>query len=162
MPPTNRALVHIGIGVAVGIRIAETTRSYGKTVTTPTEKRRFTRMPFNRPAMLDGPSGVVNGRLRDISLNGARLDLTGAWRAEPGARYRLMVDLAPGTRVRMDLQLVHRRGTAAGFRCDRLSDSGLRHLKQLLTLYHGDAAAMQREAARMPTRQSAPWSRHDP
>lgn len=109
------------------------------------EQRRFTRMLLNRPALLQGPRGAVEGRLRDISLSGACLELLGAWTAGSDARYGLTTDLAPGASVSMQLSLIYRRGSRAGFRCERLDTISLGHIRQLLTLYLGNTPALDRE-----------------
>ncbi|MGD8710273.1 MAG: PilZ domain-containing protein [Ectothiorhodospiraceae bacterium] len=110
-------------------------------------KRRFARLPLNRPATLDGPRGSVDGTVRNISLNGVFLDAPGAWAGSPADRYTLSVALSPVSTVRMDLSLVHRAGSRAGFRCEHLDRDSLGHLKRLLALYYGAPAAVEKELA---------------
>lgn len=112
------------------------------------DQRRFARLPMNRPAALDGPRGRVEGRLRDIGLNGVRLDLPGDWAGGPETQYRLRVSLAPGATLKMGLRLVHRRGASAGFRCTGLDGGSRGQLTGLLRLYYGDEGAVQAELDR--------------
>lgn len=117
------------------------------------EQRRFTRLPMNRPVTLDGPRGRVEGRLRDIGLNGVRLELPGDWAGPADAQYRLRTGLAPGSTLRMGLRLVHRRGASAGFRCTGLDGGSLVQLTGLLRLYHGEESAVQRELDQLDAQQ---------
>jgi len=113
------------------------------------EQRRFARLPMNRPAALDGPRGRVEGRLRDIGLNGVRLEVAGDWTGAPESQYRLRAGLAPGRPVKMGLRLVYRHGDRAGFRCTGLDADSLGQLAGLLRLYYGDESAVQRELTRL-------------
>lgn len=113
------------------------------------EQRRFARLPMNRPAALDGPRGRVEGRLRDIGLNGVRLDLPGDWAGAEDSQYRLRAGLAPGRTLKMGLRLVHRHGERAGFRCTGLDAGSLGQIASLLRLYYGDENAVQRELTRL-------------
>lgn len=119
------------------------------THSTAGEQRRFTRLRLNRPATLTGPYGSVTGRLRDIGVNGVRLDAIGAWAGEENSRYRVHVAIAPGAEVVMDCALVHREGRVAGFRTEQLDPRSLRHLRGLLMLYHGDASVTDAEISQL-------------
>lgn len=105
-----------------------------------TEQRRFVRLPFRRKATLEGPEGTVEATLEDISLNGVRLKLHGERPGPEEGRYRLAVELAPGSTVRMELSMVHRQNETAGFRCRRMDKGSLASLKRLLALYYGDGS----------------------
>lgn len=122
------------------------------------EQRRFIRMPFRREATVEGPTGTVQARLEDISLNGVRLTLDGGSPGPEHALYRLTVALAPGATVRMELRLIHVHGSTAGFQCRRMDSESLANLKRLVALYYGPGTGMEDELDRLQamTRQRSP------
>ena len=113
------------------------------------EQRRFVRLPFRREATLVGPGGSVEATLEDISLYGVRLSLNGSRPGPENGRYRLEVALAPGSTVRMELNVVHQQSSSIGFRCRRMDSASLAALKRLLALYYGEGEAVEAEINRL-------------
>lgn len=114
-----------------------------------TERRRFSRIPFGINAVLQGSDGAFDVRVLDLSLRGALLEADGSWPMAAGACAKLLILLAPGTEIRMEVRLVHLGADQAGFACERIDLSSLEHLRRLAELNLADAELLQRELSEL-------------
>jgi hypothetical protein len=113
---------------------------------TADERRRFSRIPFHRPAELDLRRDRVRGEVLDVSLKGARVQVPHASDAAVGQPCALVIRLDAGeAAIRMDGVVAHRCGTDLGFRCDAIDLESIVHLRRLVELNLGDEALLYRE-----------------
>jgi hypothetical protein len=108
------------------------------------ERRRHTRIPFDLPAVLDGPAGRLQTRVVDISLKGVLISLE-QLPEERFGDWRLHIQLAANAEISMELDLVHVQSGRAGFACRRIDIDSLAHLKRLFELNLADPPLLQRE-----------------
>ncbi|MGC3997763.1 MAG: PilZ domain-containing protein [Anaeromyxobacter sp.] len=111
-------------------------------------RRRFTRIKFDRPAVLDVSGRRHEGTLVDLSLKGALIELEG----EPagltaGVTCSLTVPLddVGEARIRMDGEIAHRHERRVGFRCDELDLESAEHLRRFVEVNVADEAVLLRE-----------------
>jgi hypothetical protein len=112
-----------------------------------TETRRFSRITFHTPALLDLPSGRVACQLQDISLKGALVEAEGK-SVKAGQTCTLVVQLdASDTVIRMDGEIAHVEGSRIGVKADEMDLDSIGHLRRLVELNLGDDALLHRELA---------------
>jgi hypothetical protein len=111
------------------------------------ERRRFTRVPFASAARLEGPDGVHDVHVIDLSLNGVLVAPAdgSALPDQANAAYRLRLTLSSSADISMDLRLAHIQLGYAGFVCERIDIDSLTHLRRLFELNLADPALLQRE-----------------
>ncbi|MBL8480318.1 MAG: PilZ domain-containing protein [Sterolibacteriaceae bacterium] len=116
-------------------------------MTKATERRNFWRAAFHSPVRLTTERGTFSAQLLDISLKGALLETHSAWQGSPGEECRLSLELAPGTVIAMDAEVMHVEGRQLGLRCRTIDVDSITHLRRLVELNSGDAALLDREFA---------------
>lgn len=110
------------------------------------DRRDFWRAPFHSPACLVDADGVAHaGRLHDLSLKGALLEMPNDWHGQPGERYRLQLELAPDVTIAMQTTVMHRHGRQAGLRCDEIDLDSVTALRRLVELNLADPELLERE-----------------
>lgn len=112
------------------------------------ERRRFTRIPFEAAVYLTNPSGEWYGKLVDISLKGALISRPQHWHQSPGDQAVMQVN-APdhGFEIQMNVTVIHASDQIIGFRCDKIDIDSITHLRRLVELNTGDVALLNRELA---------------
>ncbi|KYC28936.1 Type IV pilus assembly PilZ [Sterolibacterium denitrificans] len=117
------------------------------------ERRDFWRAPFHSPACLVDADGVARaGRLHDLSLKGALLEMPDDWHGQPGERHRLQLELAPEVTIAMQTTVMHRHGCQVGLRCDEIDLDSVTALRRLVELNADDPALLERELAALVQR----------
>jgi hypothetical protein len=118
------------------------------------EKRRFTRIPFEAEIRITNPETgtayVV--QLLDISLKGALTTLPPSWQPKPGDTYLLQLLLAPTDseiKLQMEARLVHTENQHLGFQYQNMDLDTATHLHRLIELNLGDEKLMERELAEL-------------
>lgn len=114
-------------------------------MTKATERRAFWRAVFRSPVRLTSAARVVSAQLLDISLKGALLETDGAWQGKPGDNCRLALELAPGTVIAMEAEVMHVEGSQLGLCCTSIDVDSITHLRRLVELNSGDATLLDRE-----------------
>jgi hypothetical protein len=110
------------------------------------ERRRFSRITFHRPAVLEVGGAETACEVLDLSLKGANVEVPQAFAGRAGDRCALVVHLdAAGPYIRMEGTLVHREPGRAGVRCDGIDLEGIAHLRRFVELNLGDEALLYRE-----------------
>ena len=112
------------------------------------ERRRFSRITFQRPALftIGGTSSTVT--VVDVSLKGALLEVPAGLVAPQGTRCTLLVHLDEGeAAIHLDGQVAHHRGTRLGMRCTSVDLESVRHLRRVVELNVGDDELLHRELA---------------
>lgn len=109
------------------------------------EHRAFWRAPFHAVVRLTDATGSWEGKLLDISLKGALLDMSADWPGVLGAKCKLRLDLGAGASIIMQATVAHLEGTRMGLRCDNLGLDSITHLRRLVELNAGDPNLLERE-----------------
>lgn len=115
-------------------------------MTKPHERRDFWRAPFHSLARLTCVAGIAReGKLHDISLKGALLEMVDDWHGNPGDHCRLQLDLSPEVSIRMQTTVMHVEGRRMGLRCDEIDLDSITALRRLVELNSGDPDLLERE-----------------
>jgi hypothetical protein len=128
------------------------------------ERRRFSRITFHRPAVLEVGGVESSCEVLDLSLKGANVEVPASFPGRVGEPCALVIHLAPqgapdreggfaaspdlgaaGPFIRMEGTLVHREPGRAGVRCDGIDLDGIAHLRRFVELNLGDEALLYRE-----------------
>ena len=118
------------------------------TVLRQEDRRRFSRVSFERPAMFTVGGATCMAEVVDLSLRGALLMVPPAFRAERGAPSTLEIRLDGADAViRLEGEVVHRAGTRAGMRCTSMDLESVAHLRRMVELNLGDEELLHREFA---------------
>ncbi|CAK0763649.1 Cyclic diguanosine monophosphate-binding protein PA4608 [Gammaproteobacteria bacterium] len=121
------------------------------------ERRRFTRVPFDTRARVTRSGGgqSIEVLLLDLCLQGALVELLKSDSSQPGSsvlnrgeKVKLELFLDEGeTVILMETEAVHIQGQHVGLRCRALDLDSITHLRRLVELNLGDAELFQREIA---------------
>ena len=119
-----------------------------------TEKRRFTRIPFEAETRItDPPTGATSSvQLLDISLKGALTTLPPAMQLKIGGSYVLELLLAASDTeitLKMEAHLIHTGEEYIGFQYQHMDLDTATHLHRLIELNLGDEKLMERELAEL-------------
>jgi hypothetical protein len=115
-------------------------------VRNPRERRRFSRITFHRPAMLDLRTLQAEAEVLDVSLKGALVQVRPGLELQRGATASLVIRLDAGdAQIRMDGELAHVEGSRVGFACEEIDLESVEHLRRLVELNLDDEAALRRE-----------------
>ena len=109
--------------------------------------RRFSRIVFSCPALLDLKVARAECQVRDVSLKGALVEVEGL-RVKAGDTCALAIRLDDGDAViRMDGEVVHVNGTRVGIKSDEMDLESIEHLRRLVEVNLGDEDILHRELA---------------
>ena len=112
----------------------------------PKERRHFTRVLFNAPALLTSGHGTFDVLVLDFSLKGALVQVPTGLTLPSGAPCQLMVPLAAtDTHIAMSAEVAHVNGQHLGLECCSLDLDSVTHLRRLIELQLGDAALLERD-----------------
>jgi len=112
----------------------------------PSGVRRFSRITYHRPAVLDLKSARAECEVLDVSLKGALVEVGATVQPKVGDTCALLIRLDPGgAQVRMDGEVVHVHGQKVGVKCDELDLESISHLRRLVELNVADDAVLQEE-----------------
>lgn len=113
---------------------------------TPSERRRFSRIPMDGRVRLHCGETAHEARLLDISLKGVLVERPGDWTAAAGTPCRL--ELLPGDGelvIEMAGTVVHTEADRLGVRWDHIDMDSAAHLRRLLELNLADEDLLERE-----------------
>lgn len=114
----------------------------------PSGVRRFSRITYHRPAVLDLKSARAECEVLDVSLKGALVEIGATIHPKVGDTCALVIRLDPGgAQVRMDGEVAHVHGQRVGVKCDELDLESIAHLRRLVELNVADDSVLQRELA---------------
>lgn len=116
--------------------------------TESTERRRFTRIPFEASVSLSNPEGNWSAKLLDVSLNGALISLPQNWPVADNKSYLLEINVAENIfKIKMETTATHADKQSIGLRCDHIDIDSASHLRRLVELNIGDGEILNRELA---------------
>ncbi len=113
------------------------------------ERRTFSRVRFDAPAILHTSEAEHSVTVLDLSLKGALLRLDSELNPDKEARGRLEINLGSVAQIEMDLELAHQQDLRAGFRCVNIELESMIHLRRVVELNTGDPALLERELAQL-------------
>ena len=117
-----------------------------------TERRRFTRIPFEASASLSSPTGSWTAKLLDVSLNGALISLPQGWTSNSNESFLLEINVANNIfKIKMEATATHVDKESVGLRCDHIDIDSASHLRRLVELNVGDEEILNRELAALIT-----------
>lgn len=119
-------------------------------MTEESEKRRFTRIPFEATARIVGSTESWYAPLIDISLKGALVHLPGNWQGKLGEQYLIELSLEGGDNdvaISMESEVTHKENGNIGFSCLHIGLDSITHLRRLIELNLGDESILDRELA---------------
>ena len=110
------------------------------------ERRRFTRVPFEASVSVSNPSGKWTGKLLDISLNGVLISQPQNWRSTENTQYLLEIHPADDVfQIRMEVTVSHHENETVGLQCNHIDIDSISHLRRLVELNVGDEDILNRE-----------------
>lgn len=114
----------------------------------PQEHRRFARVPFEGPALLNLNHHSTSVRVLDLSLQGALIALPADSRLTLGEHCTLKLPLSEaGTHISMSAEVAYLKDQQAGLHCRYIDLDSVTHLRRLLELTLGDPALLERDLA---------------
>lgn len=112
------------------------------------EKRRFVRIAFLGPAMIECGGTKTECAVLDISLKGVLIDVPPTVKVALHTHCSVTVHLGAGdAHVTMNGEIVHITGNHLGVRCEEMDLDSATHLRRLVELNLGDDALLQRQLA---------------
>ena len=116
----------------------------------PSGIRRFSRVTYHRPAVLDLKSARAECEVLDVSLKGALVEVGPGVRIKVGDGCSLLIHLDAGeSLIRMDGEVAHVNGHKVGVKADEMELESVEHLRRLVEVNLGGdlKADMQIELA---------------
>jgi hypothetical protein len=115
--------------------------------------RRFSRIAFHRPAVLDLEGVRAGCEVLEVSLKGALVEVSPSVRARVGDECTLTIRLDAGdATIRMEAEVAHVTGTRVGVRCQEIDLASIEHLRQVVASSLGDEALLERELGELVAR----------
>jgi hypothetical protein len=109
--------------------------------------RRFSRITFSCPGLLDLKVARAECEVRDVSLKGALVEVVGLDVAA-GQTCTLAIRLGDGdTVIRMDGEVAHVNGRRVGIKADEMDLESIEHLRRLVEVNLGNEDVLHRELA---------------
>lgn len=118
---------------------------------TSTNRRRFVRVDFKRSVRLTQGSNSWHCSLIDISLKGALIKLPQEATPSSDEVFTLELRLDEQTHIRLIGQQSHLSDQLLGLEICEIDVESMGHLRQLISLNTGDAAAAERELRQLVT-----------
>ncbi|WP_462158980.1 PilZ domain-containing protein [Pseudoalteromonas sp. GB56] len=113
-------------------------------------RRHFTRIIFQRPALVMFNADHYGCHLLDLSLNGALVSLPAGLNPVIGQNVELIFNLAGSDiDIKMQTQVAHVDKESLGLHCTELDLDSATHLKRLIELNVGDDKLLHRELAQL-------------
>lgn len=113
------------------------------------EKRQFTRVAFDAPALVQQAGNRWETTVLDLSLKGILLQSPLQAPLNREKPLMVTVSLAPDCDITMHAHWVHGNGGNTGLRCDSIDLDSITHLRRLVELNLGDETVLERELAHL-------------
>ena len=113
-------------------------------MSTSSERRHYTRVPFCTTCKLNQGQHSVVVDLIDISLNGALTSKPSSVSAIEDGTAQLHIELDNNALITMDVELAHQEEHTLGFHCFNLDMESASHLRRLIELNIGVENASDR------------------
>jgi hypothetical protein len=113
------------------------------------ERRRFHRIDFDAQVEVALDNNNWQAQLLDISLKGVLLTKLGHYQLPPAATFLVKIVLSDQTSIVMSAQAVHQTVDQVHLACVTIDIDSISHLRRLIELNLGDAAAAERELSEL-------------
>lgn len=113
------------------------------------ERRRFSRIDFDARVELAQSDQHWQAQLLDISLKGLLLAKMGPYHIHPNMPLLVKIILSDQTCIAMTTQVVHQTLEQMRLACTNIDIDSVSHLRRLIELNLGDAAAAERELSEL-------------
>ncbi|VAW85912.1 hypothetical protein MNBD_GAMMA16-1700 [hydrothermal vent metagenome] len=114
-----------------------------------TDKRRYSRIPFNAQSSLHYDNKVLDCYLVDLSVKGALVELLPPHdfhQVETNQNAQLeLVLLEMEVAINMSVRVAHHNNRTLGLSCESIDSDSMGHLRRLLELNTGDPDLFNRE-----------------
>ena len=112
------------------------------------QSRRFTRITFHSPAVLDLKSSRARCEVHDVSLKGALVEVEQGALPVKGQTCALVIRLdGADAFIRMDGEVAHVNGRKVGVKADEMELESVEHLRRLVEVNVADEELLHRELA---------------
>ncbi|MDZ7662482.1 PilZ domain-containing protein [Thiohalophilus sp.] len=120
-------------------------------MTDSSERRHFTRIPFDGEVQLIDPADHRQWQtdVLDISLRGALIKRPANWTADPARMFILQLPLGNEVQLAFNVRVVHTDSEQLGLHFEQMDLDSASHLHRLLELNLGDPALLERELAEL-------------
>lgn len=121
-------------------------------MSTNTQRRHFTRIPFDTDYRLHSIDGKQHwqGMVIDLSIKGALLHRPDSFHANRGDNFLLDLILnQEGMTIQMEVTVAHLHEIYVGFECHHIDIDSMTHLRRVLELNLGDPHLLEREINEM-------------
>lgn len=108
------------------------------------ERRHFIRVVFDAEASLITTASRLAGKVVDLSLKGALIELHEAGGAESGEPCLLAVHLGENL-IKMGGEIAHVEGRQVGVQCRSIDLESITHLRRLIEMNLGGGKLLERE-----------------
>lgn len=108
-------------------------------------KRRFTRVPFDAEVVLHHGDDTWTSDLVDVSLKGLLVVAPAGFALPAGATLEADLMLNEEVAINTHCTLVHNTGGRIGLHIERIDMESIMHLRRLLELNLGDPELLERE-----------------
>ncbi|MBZ0092321.1 MAG: PilZ domain-containing protein [Sulfuricellaceae bacterium] len=110
------------------------------------DHRLFSRIPFHADIELQCAGATHRGKLADIALKGALVDLASVAELPLGSECRLSLSLGEDSeQIVMEGSIAHREDGLIGIACRHIDVDSLTNLRRLVELNLGNASLLERE-----------------
>jgi len=112
------------------------------------ERRRFSRIPFEAKAHINSHKGELhlNCHVIDVSLNGILITIPDSWQGKMDDEYTIDLLLENAQLViKMEAAVAHLDKESIGFICKHIDLDSITHLKRLVELNLGNEELLHRE-----------------
>lgn len=115
-----------------------------------TEHRRFNRIAFDAPVLMQDDNNTWQSTLIDISLKGALVQKPDNWPHENEDEFNITVQLEDhASEIKMHVVQKHVEDDHLGFKCLNIDLDSMTMLRRLVELNLGDEALLDREISNM-------------
>jgi len=112
------------------------------------ERRKFTRIPFEASVTLNDPNGSWTAKLLDISLNGVLISQPQNWKQCESTTFLIDINAVNNVfEIRMEATVTHVDENSIGLKCDHIDIDSASHLRRLVELNVGSEEILNRELA---------------
>lgn len=109
-------------------------------------KRRFSRIVFDAPVLMNRDNQSWETSLIDISLKGVLIQKPEQWQDDADGDFDLEINLDNSDiQINMQAHVAHEENDHVGFRCDHIDLDSISRLKQLVLINIGDESILERE-----------------
>lgn len=110
-----------------------------------TERRQFTRIPFDAQTMMAQGDRQWSVDLIDLSLKGLLINAPEDWQARFNDELIATITLDGDITIKMEVQQRHTEHGHIGFECQHIDIDSISHLRRLVELNLPDTSQLERE-----------------